>query len=550
MPGGRGIGGYGDCQGSQIDPPVTAVPFPRRRDWCWLAAGLLLLFTFALGSRGLNEPDEGRYASIGLAMANPGGSWWEPRMSGFAHYDKPPLIYWATGCSLRAFGVNEWAARLPSLAGALLALTGLGWAAARLRGPAVAWWAVLIGGTSVQFWALGRVLSPDMLLTGWCTLAIAAWTECRHRDGNWGFWGLSLLFWSLAWWTKATPALIPLAGLLLGVWLTADLPGRRALRIWLLFPAILVAGAPWYLSMLHLHPELQHFFFGRELAGRMAGSVDGRHGSKFYYLPVSLVAWLPWWPLSAWIWWRQPRADPATAPRPRWYRAIGVEGWIVIVGLIIFSLAGSKLPTYTLPLAPWAALLLARPIASLTEANAARRRRLLLPAAGFALLTLGGSLAMPGVESRLGVNSSVREVCRFLLAHHVRHADFDHYWAGTEFYLDPATVRYVIRHDRQQERASDPGLLPGIFVDPDAWLDLTLGDVHPPGEALQERWLVRFTRQKDTPFLTFFDTLQRSADRAKIIRIGNFELLATRASAAATGKLPVSGQIETGPGRP
>ena len=71
----------------------------------------------------------------------------------------------STALGFRAFGFNEWAARLPPLLGAALALAGLGWAAWRLRGERVAWWAVLICGTSVQFWVLGRVLSPDMLLT-------------------------------------------------------------------------------------------------------------------------------------------------------------------------------------------------------------------------------------------------------------------------------------------------------------------------------------------------------------------------------------------------
>ena len=36
--------------------------------------------------------------------------------------------------------------------------------------------------------------------------------------------------------------------------------------------------------MLHRYPELRGFFFGRELAGRMTGKVDGRHGAIFYYL--------------------------------------------------------------------------------------------------------------------------------------------------------------------------------------------------------------------------------------------------------------------------
>lgn len=284
-------------------PPASNLT--SRRDWWWLATGLLALFIFGLGSRGLNEPDEGRYAIMGQAMAQPGGDWWEPRLSGYAHYDKPPLLYWVTALSFRVLGFSEWAARVPPLLGAVLALTGLAWAAWRLHGERVAWWSVLVCGTSVQFWVMGRVLSPDMLLTGWCALAVGAWAECRHRDGAWRWWGLSLTFWTLGWWTKATPALIPLAGLTVGTWLTGDRRGRRALRPGLLLPAIILLGSPWYVSMLHRYPELKSFFFGRELAGRMTGKVDGRHGTMFYYVPVSLGAWLPWWPLAAWAVWRE-----------------------------------------------------------------------------------------------------------------------------------------------------------------------------------------------------------------------------------------------------
>ncbi len=526
---------------------MEKLPCPRRSAWLLLAGGLLLLLVFALGSRGLNEPDEGRYANIGLAMARAGGSWWEPRLSGFAHYDKPPLIYWATALSLRAFGVNEWAARLPSLVGALLALTGLGWTAARLYGARVAWSAVLVCGTSVQFWTLGRVLSPDMLMTGWCTLAVAAWAESRQRNGNRGFWCLSLVFWCLAWWTKATPALIPLAGLAAGIFLTRDVPGRRALRPVLLLVGILVVGAPWYVSMLHSYPELKSFFFGRELAGRLAGSVDGRHGSPWYYVLVSLVGWLPWWPLALWAWWRGRAATDAAVGAaaatslPPWYRLIGIEGWIVITGFLIFTSAGSKLPTYTLPLAPWAALLLARVLTRFYQPGETRvgpPRLLLVPAGTFALVALLSSAVLPHYESSLGVNSSLREVCRFLRARHVPQAEMDHYWAGSEFYLGPHAVRYVIRHDRQQERASDPGSYPGMFIDPDAWLDLTLGNVRLPGEVPQERWLVRFTRQKGTPFDTFFQILERSGDPTKIVHIGDFELLRTRAPLGPTGNSP------------
>ena len=83
------------------------------RPWrgLWLLFAVLFIF---LGSRGLNEPDEGRYAELGREMAA-GGSWLVPHLNGFEHFQKPPLIYWCTALSLKTFGLNEWAARLPDL---------------------------------------------------------------------------------------------------------------------------------------------------------------------------------------------------------------------------------------------------------------------------------------------------------------------------------------------------------------------------------------------------------------------------------------------------
>lgn len=470
-------------------------PTPRR--WLLLALGLGLLFSLALGSRGLNEPDEGRYANIARAMTL-SGDWWEPRMSGYAHYDKPPLVYWAAAASFRAFGFNEWAARLPSLLGAGMALVGVTWAAWRLRGERTAWLTAVICGTTVQFWILGRILSPDMLLTGWCTLAIAAWAECRHRGGAWGWWLLSLACWSGAWWTKATPALIPLAGLVAGVYLTGDRAGRAALRPWLLLPAILALGSPWYLSMLDRHPELRAFFFGRELAGRMAGRVDGRHGSLFYYGPVTLVAWLPWWPFAGWALWRRRAGLWA-----HWRRRLGVEGWIVLAGLAIFSLAASKLPTYTLTLAPWAALGFAR----LIPPRLARG-----VSVAFVILAVGGVSLISVYESRLGVNSSLRAVCLHLRAHGAQRVEADRYWPGMEFYLGDDLPRYIVRDKNLRQRASDFGLPPDRFTDPAQWTPT-------PGE-----WLVHFRK------------VRRSKLRAvpgAWTRLGDFELLQVPPAAPA-----------------
>ena len=506
---------------------MSAPPkLPQKRDWLLLATGLFLLLVFCLGSRGLNEPDEGRYANIARAMAT-SGDWWEPRMSGFGHYDKPPLVYWATAASLKVFGMNEWAARLPSLLGAMLALLGLGWASWRLRGPRAAWWAVLIGGTSVQFYVLGRILSPDMLLTGWCTLAVAAWAECRHRGGAWRWWLACLGFWTLAWWTKATPALIPLAGLLAGVVATGDTAGRKALRIWLLFPSILVLGAAWFLSMMSHYPELKQFFLGRELAGRMAGRVDGRHGSKLYYLPISAAAWLPWWPLAVWCGWKRRaelRSVPGTSTARAWGVRLGIEGWIVLTGLLIFSLAASKLPTYTLTLAPWAALGMARLICRL-PAPAAQKTAFHLPAAllagGFATAMIAGVLIIPRREAALGVNSSLRAICNYLQKRGAHRVHADQYWPGMEFYLGDDAVRYVAENKHQRERSSDPGVPPARFIDPRAWSALETA-VEPPGSPARDLWLVHFRKRRHSPFGAL---LSQALEQHTTKTIGQFDLI-------------------------
>ncbi|MBZ0090134.1 MAG: hypothetical protein K8H90_07130, partial [Thermoanaerobaculia bacterium] len=80
-------------------------------------AALLALFAFALafqGSRGIWDPDEGRYTAVALNMLR-SGDWFTPTLShGVPHFSKPPLTYWALASSIGLFGRNEWAARLPN----------------------------------------------------------------------------------------------------------------------------------------------------------------------------------------------------------------------------------------------------------------------------------------------------------------------------------------------------------------------------------------------------------------------------------------------------
>jgi 4-amino-4-deoxy-L-arabinose transferase-like glycosyltransferase len=100
----------------------------RRPPW-WLLA-LLVLMAFAFqGTRGLWEPDEGRYTATGINMLK-SGDWLVPTVDGERpHLTKPPITYWAIAASVGALGYNEWAARLPgalAFVGTGLLVFGLG----------------------------------------------------------------------------------------------------------------------------------------------------------------------------------------------------------------------------------------------------------------------------------------------------------------------------------------------------------------------------------------------------------------------------------------
>lgn len=411
---------------------MKSAPMPRRT--FFIPAFLVFIYLFALGTRGLNEPDEGRYTNIAVEMLEPGQDKWDPVFSDVGHYDKPPLIYWVTSLTLALGGRNEWAARAPSLLGAALTLIGLFWATLRLYNRKTAWLAIWIAGTCLHLWACGRLITPDMFLTGWTTLAIAAWTETRHRSGSRGFYLLQILFWTLAWWTKATPALVPFAGLTLYTWLSQDRRDRQALRPLLSFLLILLFGSPWYLYILWKHPELTGFFFKRELVGRVTGHVDGRRGVPGYHFMIALLVWLPWWPYVLYHRIRE-RGKPALRKLFK-LSFLKMEGVVVCLGLIIFSLISSKLPTYILTLSPWAALLMARGLAT-------KQKFPWGPGLTAGLLFSVLAILAPRFEASMDKNSSMRPLCKKLNEKHARYLLTNRHFSGLEFYWPEEQVFYL-----------------------------------------------------------------------------------------------------------
>ncbi|MDO8303451.1 MAG: phospholipid carrier-dependent glycosyltransferase, partial [Sedimentisphaerales bacterium] len=72
-----------------------------------------MVYIVPLGVRPLVIPDETRYAEIAREMLQ-SGDWIVPHLAQTRYFEKPVLGYWLTAVSIKLFGENNSAVRLPS----------------------------------------------------------------------------------------------------------------------------------------------------------------------------------------------------------------------------------------------------------------------------------------------------------------------------------------------------------------------------------------------------------------------------------------------------
>lgn len=325
----------------------------------------LLLALAAIGARPLWDPDEGRYSNVALNMLE-SGDWVHPmRSEEVGHWTKPPLTYWAIASSVGLFGYEPWAARLPG-ALAFLASIWLTFRIARRLTPGREALAATIYATMAMPLIAAHWVSTDFLLSAMVALALLGFVEARWGAGpRWRWLALMWLGFALAFLTKGPPGLLYLPVILAVQWLAParELPVRRML--WLPGLALFaVVGLGWYARVALENPELAGYFLGREVVARTVGDGFGRNAEWYgwfkVYFPVLLLGTLPW---TARLW-RAIRGLPGEARR--WLRSAEARRaepqrlllWTwVLLPLLVFCLAKSRMPLYLLPLFPALAML-------------------------------------------------------------------------------------------------------------------------------------------------------------------------------------------------
>ncbi len=335
----------------------------------WIFLGLLPLLV-----RPLWEPDEGRYAEIPREMLA-SGDWLTPHLNGVLYFEKPPLQYWLSAISMKLFGLNGAAARLPlALASGLMIWAA--WRLAKRLGARDPLWAPFMAATGLLAFLVGQLLTLDALFSAFLVAAIAAFVEAvaRRREGRpaLGWTLLTFVLLAGAMLTKGLAEVILTGGILvfslLFAWKDPKLRSaviRTALDPlgWLLYLALVV---PWFWAVNQANPGHADFFFIHEHFRRFLTHEHARQGSnnwlldKLYFLGILGVGLLPW--LSAtvlglkrsWTFLRG-RGPQGQDHLARW--TVGITVMAFLWPLAFFSLSGSKLPPYILPaIVPLAAL--------------------------------------------------------------------------------------------------------------------------------------------------------------------------------------------------
>ena len=342
-----------------------------RHAWFRRGAGVVLLAlavwacSYRLGAAPLlDDPNEAEYAEVAREMVE-GGDWLTPHLNDALFLNKPPLTYWLIGLSTLAFGVNEFAARLPSACAALIVLALLVKLGTQLYDRETGLLAGLVLLATGGFFVESHEVRPDLWLTVGVVGSLVALSRLLREPAQYT---TAAARWPLIGWQVALAVGmlakgltgILLSGLVAVVMIVVERRFDLVKRLlhprgWWLF-AVLIA--PWHVVMSLWHPGFfwdyvvnQHllFFFDRKLPR------DSEPVSLLTFWGAFAFRLFPWTlfaPLAVWGAMRRRR------------RAHGTGDALLLASvaavLLFFSAASSRMEHYSIPAIPVAALLIAR----------------------------------------------------------------------------------------------------------------------------------------------------------------------------------------------
>ena len=323
----------------------------------WLQLAIVVavcafLFFYGLGSFGLVGADEPRYAQIAREMLAR-HDWVTPVLNGVPWIEKPILYYWGAMISFKIFGVSDWAARVPTAVMAT-AMVFVAYFFMRRFRPGSQLDTALILASMAGILGFARAASTDMPLTAMLTIAMLSWYAWFETRRNLFLAGCYVFL------ALATLAKGPIAPFLAGLIILAFIILRREwtlIRLTLWLPGLLLylaVALPWFVLVQRANPQFARVFIYEHNLARYGTNMFQHKQPFWYFIPVLLLAVMPWLVMTIAAVVRAIRESLST--RSSFELFFGL--W-AILPVIFFSFSQSKLPGYILPAIPAIAVLTA-----------------------------------------------------------------------------------------------------------------------------------------------------------------------------------------------
>lgn len=310
----------------------------------------------------VNDYSEARYGEIARKMLET-GNWVTPMHTyTIPFWAKPPLSTWLSAFSMKIFGINEFAVRLPGLLLSIGVLY-LVWSLAKRQGGVIfARFATLVlAGTLFFFLDAGTVMTDPSLIFCTTLSMVGFWRGLQYQEKFWSYaffvgLGLGML--------AKGPIAVVLVGLPIFFWV---LLRNQWVNLWRQLPwfsgtlLAAVIALPWYIiAEKHTPGFLNYFLIGEHFNRFVHPGWSGDKYGHAHNEPWGMI-WIfamggifPWcFPGLVWLarYWKK---------IPTLYR--DDQGWMTyilcftVVPLLFFTFSANIILTYTFPSLPAFAL--------------------------------------------------------------------------------------------------------------------------------------------------------------------------------------------------
>lgn len=312
-----------------------------------------LILTFGLGSWGVTESSEARYAEISKEMFD-SGNYLEPTLLGIYHFHKPPITYYITTLGFKLFGTNEFGARFFLQVALILQILLVYYLGKNLfKSKKIGFTAASIYTSFPLVIISVRNLTTDAYLNTFILASLLSWITYRNTNKSFYLY-LFYTFLGLIVETKGPVGLIIPITFIISIKLNYKEKFLNNIHQYLGIILFLVIGTAWYITIILKNESLLDYFLNHQIVDRVSGNSFQRKEPFWYYIVFVPLLGIPLFFIPF-----------ISNFRKRFFNNFRQNNEIksltisFLIFLIILSFSSSKLILYALPLYSLISLIIA-----------------------------------------------------------------------------------------------------------------------------------------------------------------------------------------------